>query len=74
MIEKSLELTSDDHMISGVTTEVEFGAVLKDPELREQMEIVTKCGILRVCDNKPQHYIKAYDSSKEHILQIGRQP
>ncbi|MGD1982207.1 MAG: aldo/keto reductase [Flavobacteriales bacterium] len=74
MIEKSLELgfTTFDHadIYGDHTTEIEFGAVLKShPELREQMEIVTKCGILRVCDNKPQHYIKAYDSSKEHILQ-----
>ena len=74
MIEKSLELgfTTFDHadIYGDHTTEAEFGAVLKaHPELREQMEIVTKCGILRVCGNKPQHYIKAYDSSKEHILQ-----
>ncbi len=74
MIEKSLELgfTTFDHadIYGDHTTEAEFGAVLKaHPDLREQMEIVTKCGILRVCDNKPQHYIKAYDSSKEHILQ-----
>ena len=74
MIEKSLELgfTTFDHadIYGDHTTEAEFGEVLKrHPELREQMEIVTKCGILRVCDNKPQHYIKAYDSSKEHILQ-----
>ncbi len=74
MIEKSLELgfTTFDHadIYGDHTTEAEFGEVLRShPELREQMEIVTKCGILRVCDNKPQHYIKAYDSSKEHILQ-----
>ena len=74
MIEKSLELgfTTFDHadIYGDHTTEAGFGEVLKShPELREQMEIVTKCGILRVCDNKPQHYIKAYDSSKEHILQ-----
>ena len=74
MIEKSLELgfTTFDHadIYGDHTTEAEFGEVLKShPELREQMEIVTKCGILRVCDNKPHNYIKAYDSSKEHILQ-----
>lgn len=74
MIEKSLELgfTTFDHadIYGDHTTEAEFGEVLKShPELREQMEIVTKCGILRVCDNKPLHYIKGYDSSKEHILQ-----
>ncbi len=66
-----LELTTFDHadIYGDHTTEAEFGAALKlHPEWRSQMEIVTKCGILRVCENKPQHYIKAYDSSKEHIL------
>jgi predicted oxidoreductase len=33
------------------------------------MELVTKCGIIRVCDQKPEHYIKAYDFTKSHILQ-----
>lgn len=66
-----LELTTFDHadIYGDHTTEAEFGAALKlHPEWRSQMELVTKCGILRVCDNKPQHYIKAYDSSKAHIL------
>ena len=73
MIEKSLELgfTTFDHadIYGDYTTESGFGEVLKiQPSLREQLEIVTKCGILRVCDQKPSHYIKSYDSSKEHIL------
>ena len=32
------------------------------------MEIVTKCGIKLVSDNRPGHSIKSYDTSKEHIL------
>lgn len=73
MIEKSLELgfTTFDHadIYGDHTTEAGFGEVLKvQPALREQLEIVTKCGILRVCEQKSNHYIKAYDSSKEHIL------
>jgi predicted oxidoreductase len=52
------------------TTEAEFGAALKlHPEWRSQIELVTKCGIIRVCDQKPEHYIKAYDFTKSHILQ-----
>jgi predicted oxidoreductase len=74
MIAHALELgfTTFDHadIYGDHTTESEFGKALANhPEWREQMEIVTKCGILRVCENKPQHYIKAYDSSKAHILQ-----
>ena len=73
MIEISLELgfTTFDHadIYGDYTTESDFGEVLKvQPSLREQLEIVTKCGILRVCEQKPHHYTKAYDSSKEHIL------
>ena len=33
------------------------------------MELVTKCGIIQVCEQKPSHYVKAYDFTKAHILQ-----
>ncbi|MEY2962865.1 MAG: hypothetical protein RL754_126 [Bacteroidota bacterium] len=73
MIAHALELgmTTFDHadIYGGHTTETEFGQALKlHPEWRGQMELVTKCGIYQVCENKPGYYIKAYDSSKEHIL------
>ncbi len=73
MIEASFELgfTTFDHadIYGDHTTEADFGAALKlHSGWREQMEIVTKCGILRVCDNKPAYRHKAYDSSLEHIL------
>ena len=74
IIEAALEegLTTFDHadIYGGHTTEAEFGAALKlHPEWREQMELVTKCGIIHVCDQKPDHYVKAYNFTKEHILQ-----
>jgi len=74
MIEKamSLGMSTFDHadIYGDHTTEAEFGAALKlHPEWRSQMELVTKCGIIRVCDQKPGHYIKAYDFTKSHILQ-----
>ena len=73
MIAHSLELgfSTFDHadIYGDHTTEMEFGKALANhPSWREEIEIITKCGILRVCDQKPQHYIKAYDSSKAHIL------
>jgi predicted oxidoreductase len=73
MIAHAMELgfTTFDHadIYGDHTTEEEFGKVLKaHPDWRSNMEIVTKCGILRVCDRKPAHALKAYDSSKEHIL------
>jgi len=68
----SLGMSTFDHadIYGDYTTEAEFGAALKlHPEWRSQMELVTKCGIIRVCDQKPEHYIKAYDFTKSHILQ-----
>ena len=73
IIAHSMELgfTTFDHadIYGDHTTEAEFGAALKlHPEWRSQMELVTKCGIIRVCDQKPDHYVKAYDFTKAHIL------
>lgn len=67
-----LGMTTFDHadIYGDYTTEAEFGGMLKNnPELREEIQIITKCGINRVCDNRPQYLIKSYDSSSEHIIQ-----
>ena len=74
MIDKSMSLgmSTFDHadIYGDHTTEAEFGAALKlHPEWRSQIELVSKCGIIRVCDQKPEHYIKAYDFTKSNILQ-----
>ena len=74
IIAHSMELgfTTFDHadIYGDHTTEAEFGAALKlHPEWRSQLELVTKCGIIRVCDQKPDHSVKAYDFTKAHILQ-----
>jgi len=74
IIDKSMSLgmSTFDHadIYGDHTTEAEFGAALKlHPEWRSQIELVSKCGIIRVCDQKPEHYIKAYDFTKSHILQ-----
>jgi predicted oxidoreductase len=46
-----------------------FGSVLKtNPSLRNQLEIVTKCGIKLLSEKMPNHKIKHYDTSKEHII------
>lgn len=46
-----------------------FGNVLKkDPALRKQMEIVTKCGIKFPSTRRPLSRIKHYDTSRSHIL------
>lgn len=66
-----LGVTTFDHadIYGGYTCEEVFGRVLKqNPSLRQKMEIVTKCGIQLVTDNRPGTSVKHYDTSKEHIL------
>jgi len=66
-----LQMTTFDHadIYGDYTTEAAFGKVLKQaPNLRDQLQIITKCGIRRVCKQRPEHRIKSYDSSKEHIV------
>ena len=51
------------------TTETEFGAALKeDASLRQQLKIVTKCGIQMVSENRPAHHIKSYNTTEKFIL------
>ncbi len=51
------------------TTEAEFGKALKeDLSLRQQIRIITKCGIQMLTANRPEHNIKSYNTSKEHII------
>lgn len=73
LINESIELgvTSFDHadIYGHYTTEATFGkAIKRKSSLRQQMEIVTKCGIKLVTPNRPSHKIKSYDTSKQHII------
>ena len=68
----ALGLIDFDHadIYGSYTTEADFGAVLrKRTDLRDQMRITTKCGIKLVSENRPEHRIKSYDLSKDHIKQ-----
>ncbi|MEM9361665.1 MAG: aldo/keto reductase [Bacteroidota bacterium] len=52
------------------TTEEDFGNVLKSRKgLRDKMRITTKCGIKLISENRPNHTIKSYDLSAQHILE-----
>ena len=73
LIEKSMELgiTTFDHadIYGDYTTEFDFGKALGlKPEVRQKMELVTKCAIKLVTPNRSHHHIKSYDASQEHIL------
>lgn len=72
-IEQCLELgiTTFDHadIYGGYTCEGLFGEALKlKPELREQMEIVTKTGIKLTGSFNPGQTLNYYDTTKEHII------
>jgi predicted oxidoreductase len=46
-----------------------FGDAIKAmPALKQQCEIVTKCDIKLVSEQRPDHRIKSYDTSAEHII------
>ena len=67
----SLNLRDFDHadIYGDYTTEREFGAVLQGQSaLRDQLQLITKCGIKLVGPNRPEHRIKSYDSSGSHII------
>ena len=64
-------ITAFDHadIYGDYTTEADFGEALKHKhELRSKIKIITKCGIQLVCENRPQHQIKSYNTSKKYII------
>jgi predicted oxidoreductase len=68
----TLGITSFDHadIYGGYTVEARFGeALAAAPQLRQRLQIVTKCGIKLVHANRPAHAVKSYDTSRAHVLQ-----
>jgi len=64
-------INSFDHadIYGDYTTEAEFGKALKeDLSLRQHIRIITKCGIQMLAANRPEHNIKSYNTSREHII------
>ena len=56
------------------TTEADFGNALKgNSSLRDKIKLITKCGINMLTPNRPQHHIKSYDTSSQHIIQSVEQ-
>lgn len=63
-------VSSFDHadIYGGYTVEALFGeALARNPALRKQMQLVSKCGIQLISAARPGHRVKAYDSSATHI-------
>lgn len=73
LMERCIEagITTFDHadIYGNYMCEELFGQALKlKPSLRDEIQIVTKCGIKLVSEKRPNHTIKSYDTSKEHII------
>jgi predicted oxidoreductase len=71
-IERAIErgVTSFDHadIYGGYQCEALFGAALAlAPEVRQHLQLVSKCGIQLVHPARPGHRLKAYDTSAAHI-------
>ncbi len=78
LIEQNIDLgiSSFDHadIYGDYTCEELFGRVLaQSPDLRHKMEIITKCGIKLISNNRPKHKIKYYDTSRDHIIGSAEQ-
>ncbi len=66
----SIGLNIFDHadIYGHYTTEADFGQALKNnSSLRQQIKLITKCGINMLTPNRPAHAIKSYNTSAEHI-------
>lgn len=67
-----LGIVSFDHadIYGGFTCEELFGDVLKtSADIRKQIQLVTKCGIIYPSPKRPQYKFHYYDTSKDHIIE-----
>ena len=63
-------ITSFDHadIYGGYQNEALFGEILKErPDLREKIELISKCGICLTTENRPENRIKHYNTTAEYI-------
>jgi predicted oxidoreductase len=67
-----LGITTFDHadIYGGYRCEELFGEAFAQTGIpREEIQIVTKCGIVLEAPARPNHHVHAYDTTKDHILQ-----
>ncbi len=73
LIDTALEngISTFDHadIYGNYTCEESFGNVLrKNSSLRDKVQLITKFGIRMLSDKRPEHAVKHYDTSKEHMV------
>jgi predicted oxidoreductase len=67
----NLGITTFDHadIYGDYECESAFGRALKEqPELRKQIQIISKCGIKLISGKYPDRKVKTYDYSYDHII------
>lgn len=67
----ALGVTSFDHadIYGDYAAEQLFGeALAAAPSLRDRIQLVSKCGIRLVSQQRPAHTINSYDTSREHVI------
>ncbi|BFM10271.1 aldo/keto reductase [Simiduia litorea] len=72
----ALGITSHDHadIYGDYLCEASFGRALKNrPDLREKIQLVSKCGIQLVSPQRPHHARKNYDTGYAHIVASAEQ-
>ena len=68
-LESGLSLFDHADIYGHYSTEADFGRMLgQQPSLRSQLTLMTKCGIRMPSPNRPDHTMKSYDSSPDHIV------
>ena len=64
-------ITSFDHadIYGGYTTEAAFGKAWATSKIdRKKVQLITKCGIEHISENRPQNKVKHYNYSKDYII------
>jgi predicted oxidoreductase len=64
-------IDSFDHadIYNDYANEAYFGEILKkEPSLRKEIKIITKCGIQLISNSRPENYVKHYNYCAEHII------
>jgi len=64
-------VTTFDHadIYGDYTTEIDFGMAFADSGIqRENIQLISKCGIQYLCDKRPYNKVKHYDYSKDYIV------
>ncbi|MDD3005639.1 aldo/keto reductase [Flavobacterium sp.] len=64
-------ITSFDHadIYGGYTTEAAFGKAWAASKIdRKKVQLISKCGIQYVSENRPQNIVKHYNYSKDYII------